>query len=402
MFSRMIKELWSKAVVEKPAGFPWAIFRGICRPLGLVYELLVRIRLDLYRYNLLKSGSLARRSDGAVIKIISVGNITVGGTGKTPMVAYLAGLLAGRGYKTAILTRGYGRIAKQTSNLKSQISNIQPARRSAMAGGDDEAFIMERAGLKNVSRLVGPNRYQLAQTLAQQNNAQIIILDDGFQYLRLARDLNLVMINCLNPFGNKQLLPAGILREPLDSLKRADLFVLAHTNLCSSQAKLEIMAYLNQFGKPVIETIHQPVGFIPLTLPSPTRGEGKNEGSGKTSVCSVPLWQISNKPVWGFCGIGAPEGFKRALENIQLRLKGFSAFPDHYPYRVNDVDRVIARARANGATALVTTEKDLARITYQTSLTNYKLLLPIYALRIELVITQGRDILEKALTNLWS
>jgi len=380
MIMYSVKDIWLKSILMQPKGIEWGLLRLICRGLSSVYGILIHIRYTLYQRNILKKRQVPPNNDGSVIKIISIGNITAGGTGKTPMVAHVAGWLAARGHKTAILTRGYGRIPK-AKNQK-----------------DDEAFIMHRPGLQNVVRLTGWNRYQMASNLAKQGTYKAIVLDDGFQHLRLIRDLNIVMINSLDPFGHKRLLPYGTLREPLSNLRRADLFVLTHTNLCAEQDKTETINHLNQFGKPVIETMYQPVGFMSLL------DSNKQE----------PLSIMDNKLVWGFCGIGDPLGFKKTLEKTGIRLKGFSVFADHYPYTMRDAEQLIARARANGVDRLVTTEKDMARLRWlkthldhpgklATGLLDYvsHRLLPVYALKVELVITRDNELLEKPLSNLF-
>ncbi len=385
-----VKDIWLKSILMQPKGIEWSLLRLICRGLSHVYGLLVHIRHTLYQRNILKKRHVPPNNNGSVIKIISIGNITAGGTGKTPMVAHVAGWLAAQGHKTAILTRGYGRIPK-ARNQK-----------------DDEAFIMHRPGLQNVVRLTGWNRYQMASNLAKQGTYKAIVLDDGFQHMRLARDLNIVMINSLDPFGHKRLLPYGTLREPLNNLNRTDLFVLTHTNLCTEQDKIETINYLNQFGKPVIETMYQPVEF--MSLLDSNKPACQNEAAGRQE----PLSALTHQSVWGFCGIGDPLGFKKTLEKIGIQLKGFSIFADHYPYKIRDVEQLIARARANGVDRFVTTEKDMARLRWLkthldhpgklvTGLLDYvsHRLLPIYALKIELVITQNNALLEKSLNKLF-
>lgn len=369
----LLKYLWYKAAIEHR--FPFIILQFVFIPLSLVYWLGISIRGLLYRLGIKKSVKLSAR-------VISVGNITVGGTGKTPLVMYLAKLLAGQGKKVGILARGYGRISHRS---------VHPVRSAVKTplltgqGGAENSIIDDEAldNIPGVVRVAQPDRVKAAQKLIEQG-IDTIILDDGFQHWRIHRDVDIVVIDSASPFGNGWLLPAGILREPRRALKRADIFVLTH---CPSELAFvragnpasagpgRLEEYLKQYNKPIVKTVHQPVGLFTLA---------DNE--------IIPPEEWKSLKVYGLCGIGTPGHFRQTLKGL-FNLSGFDSFPDHYLYTLSDMEQISKRARAVGADIVITTEKDTLRLGH--ILHKDSIQPPIYFLRIELKMISGGEMLDK-------
>jgi len=336
-----LRLFWYKLASGKTSTFIGYLILSILILLSFIYYLLLILRKSFYGLGFIKKKKLS-------CPVISVGNITVGGTGKTPMVEYLARSLLDKGKKVVVLSRGYGKIDDQK---------------------DDEALTDT-----SIIRLTGSDRAKLGEVACEKHSPDVIILDDGFQHWRLQRDIDIVMIDCLNPFGNKRILPAGILRERLSSLERATAFILTHVDLVSDSQLSEITSYLAKFNKHIIKSKHEPVGFY------------SNEES-------LDVQSLKGKRVWGFCGIGNPVSFKLMLKKLGMELAGFSSFPDHYKYREKDINILKKEAVRAGVKYLITTMKDKVKIEYQ--LLDVKL----YALKINLVITEGNDKLENIIPS---
>jgi tetraacyldisaccharide 4'-kinase len=292
--------------------------------------------------------------------VISVGNLTVGGTGKTPLVAWLAQWLTVRGHCVTIISRGYG------------ASNGRP---------NDEALELT-ARLPGVPHFQNPDRVAAAQAALQANPEQVLILDDAFQHRRLARDLDIVLLDALEPFGFGRLLPRGLLREPLESLARAQIVALSRSDAVEEPRRREIEAQIRAIAPQAIwlELIHQPRSLIDA------RGQ------------SLPLEELRGKPVAAFCGIGNPAGFRHTLNAYGLQVTGFLELADHCPYNARDLARVSAWLRTMSETEFVLcTRKDLVKIQRE-ELADKQLL----ALEIELVIVRGQADLESLLSGLMS
>ena len=310
------------------------------------FGLAVRLRDALYRLRILPSSR-------PTVPVISVGNLTLGGAGKTPMVEWLAARCARAGRRVAILSRGYGAI-------------------------DDEA-LDDRADLGGVVRLTGANRARLALEAVGDYGAQILILDDGFQHRRLQRDLEVVLVDATRPFGNGRLFPRGTLREPPSALRRAGLIVLTRTDQVTPEALNALRATLRGIAgeTPTVETVHRPAD---IKLPG---------GSERRDLS----W-LRGREVLAFCGIGNPEAFRRTLESLGARTVCFRAFPDHHPYTEADRARLKAEAKEFMAEALVTTEKDLRRIRWTDPEP------PLCAVRIRLEPVRHGEALDRLLDGL--
>jgi tetraacyldisaccharide 4'-kinase len=286
--------------------------------------------------------------------VISVGNLTVGGTGKTPMVAALCKMLLSAGTRPAIVTRGYGGTVGRGPLV------VEPGDGRTCPGPDrigDEPALLART-LPGVTVVVGSDRVAGARE-AIARGAGVVVLDDGFQHRRLARDVDIVLIDATDPFGGGRLLPAGRLREPPGSLARADLVVLTR---CSPDPS----------GTTIVEAVRQIHPDVPIVR-ARQRAVGFVDRSGRE--VPAPTRAIA------FCGIGNPAAFERDLRAAGVEVGRFEAFRDHRPYTSGDLAGLIADAH-DRSTALVTTEKDLVRLDRADAPDPG----PIVALRIETVL----------------
>jgi len=251
-------------------------------------------------------------------RVISIGNITCGGTGKTPLVAKIARELAEGGRKVAVLTRGYG---------------------------EDEVQELKKK-LPGVPVIVGRDRVRTAREAIDKFGAQLLILDDGFQHLRLRRDLDVVNINAAAPFGPGGLLPAGTLREPLGHLGRADVFVLTKSDIGSKNLPWIREKLLKV--KPdalIFEAVHKPMRFA-----DPIKGR------------SVGLQDVRGRRVATISGIGDPFSFEKSVENLGCEIHLAARFDDHHRFTRRDLEDFTAQCRALGLRDVVTTEKDFFRL----------------------------------------
>lgn len=293
-------------------------------PLAAVYGLAVRIRNARFDRGI---GVV----DGA-IPVVSVGNLTVGGTGKTPFVVRLARELAGEGRRPAVVSRGYGGRAGRGPVVVSRGSGPEV---SAEIGGDEPVMLASR--LPGVPVLVGSDRV-LGVGAARDLGADVAILDDGFQHRRLGRALDIVVVDAARPVGNGRLLPAGPLREPPASLARAGLVVAMEREPGSAAGALRVLRAVAP-GVPWIAARKAPAGFF--------LADGRPAGSPERAIA--------------FCGIGAPSSFRSDLELAGVALDAFHAMDDHHPFTAAELTGFHEESVAAGV-PLVTTEKDLARV----------------------------------------
>jgi len=276
-------------------------------PFSALYGFLTQGRAALYSRGILKPRKLNR-------PVISVGNLTVGGTGKTPMVIYLAEYFLAQGKHVGILSRGY----------------------RGSAGTSDEIELM-KIRLQNRAKFgVGPNRYQQGKCL--ESEVDLFLLDDGFQHLQLARDLNILLIDSSQPLAKQALLPTGRLREPASAISRADLLVFTRADTVAG-AQVAIHKYQDY---PVFSASTR---FLGIRLLCPL---------------NAPLLRLNETkgPFYAFCGVGNPRAFFQDLKNWNVPVVDHSEFQDHHRYDQRDARELLAAARNSGANALLTTEKD--------------------------------------------
>jgi tetraacyldisaccharide 4'-kinase len=298
-----------------------------------------------------------KRVHRAAVPVVSVGNLTLGGTGKTPTVEYIARFLRRMDKRVAILSRGYG----------------------AEQGRNDEALVLEE-NLPDVPHLQGANRVELAQIAAEELESEALLLDDGFQHRRLHRDLDIVLIDATNPWGFNRLFPRGLLREPKSSLRRADVVIMTRCDLVSVERVNAIKNEVDRLapGKEIVESVHAPTCLV-----------NENE--------EAPLSLLNEHPVVAFCGIGNPEAFRATLAACGVaHVAAFVPFPDHHRYTRPDVDRLRTWAESLPADAIVvTTQKDLVKLRLK-ELSDR----PLWALQIALTPTRGQDVLDRMLEGI--
>jgi len=313
---------------EPDASVPFSRLR---RAGGALYEAGARGRRWLYQKDW-----LARRRLPA--PVVSVGNLVVGGTGKTPVTAYLARLFREQGLRVAILSRGYGgRRRGVTCVSDGERRYYQPPEVG------EEAFWLA-ASLPGVPVYTGPDRYEAGMAAWRDLCPDLFLLDDGFQHFQLARDLDIVLLDANRPFGNGRLLPAGPLREPVSTLGEADVAILTRYDPEQHQNRvLDIKR-----GFPLLEV------FTATIEPSEVR---RFPGGEKR-----PPDALDRLPVLAFAGLARPRVFENTLVNLGADLRGFRVFPDHYAYAPEDLADLVREARERGAKALITTSKDWARL----------------------------------------
>jgi len=313
------------------------LLRLLLSPFSLLYGGLTRLRAGLYAHGVLRQKRLSH-------PVISIGNLTVGGTGKTPMVIWLARRLLADGHRVGILSRGY----------------------KSMDGTSDEIELMKIRLQNDAVFGVGPDRYEQGKLL--ESDVDLFLLDDGFQHLSLARDLNILLIDALQPLARQRMLPAGILREPVSAMTRADVLIFTRTETAP-----RTNAAIEKFkGYPVFSAATRLIGFHRF-------GKGAEV---------LALEEIGPGPFYAFCSIGNPGAFFQDLQNWKIPLVGRCEFEDHHRYDSRDACELVESARSAGAKALLTTEKDeqnLAHVSFSTT--------PVYTALIELEISKSDALL---------
>jgi tetraacyldisaccharide 4'-kinase len=312
-------------------------------------------RLWAYRWGVFPSHKLDCR-------VISVGNLTLGGTGKTPFVMMIAETLRGNGLKPAILSRGYGGKSSDPVNV---VCDGKQTLLSPEWVGDEAVMMAEK--LKNVPVLTGPDRYQTGLYALKHFGVNTLILDDGFQHLALKRDLDILLFDHSKPLGNGHLFPAGELREPAKETRRTDMVCFTRYSGGSINFDPQILGSI-----PQVKT-H-------LRLDSVIRMDDDE-------VLDAEI--LKKEPVAAFCGIAQPEGFRQILLDSQIRLKFFQSFPDHHPYTLQDIKKLEVRAVREGARFLLLPEKDAVK------LKGMEFTLPFFKVVIELEIFEGRATFNK-------
>ncbi|MFH1146434.1 MAG: tetraacyldisaccharide 4'-kinase [Pseudomonadota bacterium] len=304
-------------------------------PLGCLYGLGMRVRSELYERSIFKRATLPCR-------VISLGNLTLGGSGKTPATIWLSGYIRDRGKRVCIVSRGYK--AQQTQSV-GIVSDGRKLLLSPAAAGD-EPFMMAKA-LPGIPVLTGKKRFDAGMRAIQAFQSEIIILDDAYQHLALNRDLNIVLLRTGRPFGNGYVFPAGILREPLSALKRADAFVLTYAQEESASETERQREFLERRfpGKPVFISHCRPTGFFYCG------DQGQYDFA-----------ELKGRKALAFCGIANPESFRSTLAGSGLELVDFRAYQDHYGFQEQDLLDLEKRALACGAEIMITTEKDAVKI----------------------------------------
>ena len=367
-------------IYDRADGFTAVVYGGLLYCLSFVFEFIARARFYLYDRRILRDAPLG-------CLVVVVGNLTVGGTGKTPIVEKFAKSLAERGRRVAILSRGYKsksdsllrKIARWFTHGESPKPRVvSDGKRvfldSSVAG--DEPYMLAR-NLPNVIVIVDKNRVRAGHYAITEFGADTLILDDGFQYLPLKGQLQLLLVDKTNPFGNRRLLPRGILREPVSHLKRASYIFLTKSD---GEKDFELEQTIRTYNKSaeIIECAHKLRHLVSFDTSQ------KRE-----------LSIISGRKVACFSAIAAPESFERFLRELGANLVLKKRFLDHHRFSERELDAVFDAAAARGAEFVITTEKDSVRIS-----PDYKPKIPFYYTKLEIDILDGADDFEAAVERI--
>lgn len=293
------------------------------------------------------------------VPVISVGNLTLGGTGKTPFVAWLARWYRRKNLRVAIISRGYG---------------------AHEGNRNDEAKVLEMA-LPDVPHLQNPDRVLAARTAITELETELIVLDDAFQHRRLARDLDIVLIDALEPFGYGHVFPRGLLREPISGIRRAGIVVLSRADLVSDAQREKLRRHIREIHPAAIwaEIAQRPTVWV------------------NAAQQTAPQESLNCDRAAAFCGIGNPEAFRQTLGRLGISLVGFRTFPDHHAYTRQDIADLSSWIGRLQARVALCTEKDLVKI----GLTHLGGV-PLWALRVEVAFLEGLPAVESRLEELAS
>jgi tetraacyldisaccharide 4'-kinase len=328
--------------------------------ISFFYRLIINFRNWLYDHKILKEVTLP-------CPVISVGNITIGGTGKTPCVIMLAQMLQENGFKPAILSRGYGGKSIHPVNIVSDGHKILLD--SETAG--DEPFLIAQV-LKGVPVITGAKRIVTGETAINQFRANVLICDDAMQHRKIFRDINLVLLDSQSLLVNNHIFPRGRLREPITELKRASAFVLTRTDE-SQQTNNSIEKLVRNENIPIFMSIHKPKDMV------------KGDYSAQW-----PISILAGKKVCAFCGIAKPDSFKKTLLDAGAQVLSFNIFPDHHRYNKNELEKIKTGFIECRADFLISTQKDGTRFQEFSEFLNM-----IYMLRVEMEIIPSRESFKK-------
>ncbi len=329
-------------------------------PLSALYGVITRARLALYGRGTFRVSELE-------VPVISVGNITTGGTGKTPLVEWLARRLVGEGRKVCILTRGYGRT---NSGRRVIVSDAQKVLATPDEAGD-EAFLLASKLKSLVAVISDADRIAAGKWAISQFGVDTLLLDDAFQHLRVHRDLNIITVDATNPWGGGHLLPFGSLREPLSGLERADCILLTRTEQIDTTDGIVTRLSKLSRGRPVFLSQMQTRGF-----------------SSVVNLDVLDSTTSPENPIAAFCGIGNPKAFFHQLQSEGCQLALTRAFPDHHSYNQAELRSLVQEAKKAGARGLVTTAKDAVK------LSSFDFEIPCYVLEIEIAIDDEERLME--------
>jgi len=315
------------------------LFNALLYLLSCLYAGALKGRQNLYRRHLLKTKKLPCR-------VVSIGNITVGGTGKTPMTIYVARLIEQLGYKVAVISRGFKGGAEKIGGI---VSDGQRIRMTPEMAGDEPCLLAK--SLDGIPVLVGRDRFRSGTAAIRAFGVDVVVLDDAFQHIGLERDIDLVLLDDRRPFGNAHLLPRGTLREPADALLRCDAVILTR----SPKEKTATVETIRKMAprRPVFRSRH---------MPMIARVVGSKETAGQTPPPEMGPDGLKGLRIFAFSGLADNRNFRDSLTETGCQLMGFSDFPDHHPYTDQDLSGILLSARESGADAIATTEKDFCKI----------------------------------------
>lgn len=353
---KSIKKIWYPA--DNGRSLPSAAL--LLSPLALLYRNVASLRNNLYDRHILKTHRLP-------CPVVSIGNITVGGTGKTPAVITIAEMLAESGLRPAILSRGYGGASKAPVNIVSDGKSLLMKPRDA---GDEPVLMALK--LPGIPVLTGPQRHMTGKAAIEIFGVDVLVLDDAFQHRQIHRDTNILLIDGGKLFGNGFTLPAGPLREPVTAVRRADIIIMTGTGEQRSEKRLDLRQSLMNLipdHVKIFEGRHKPLNLL-------------QKESGKI----VPLDCIRGKRICAFAGIASPEAFRETLQAAGGMITSFLPYPDHHRYTQKDICDINDAARRGQAEMTISTEKDGVKLDAFPELMGH-----VFLLRITMAISSGQD-----------
>lgn len=357
--SQMDQQAYLKLISGKSQGPIASILHFILKGFAFIYFIVISFRSFLYSKGWLKTHQVS-----AIV--ISIGNITTGGTGKTPLVIWLCNLLSRKDVQYAILTRGYKSV--QNSKLESE------------GFLDEPAILIDSCPEAKV--IVNPDRVIGAFEAIKRFGTKVLIMDDGFQHRRLARDLDIIIIDATCPFGYGVLLPAGLLREPVGAIKRADAIVITRCDQISQKQLSQLEHKLRRMcpDKIIAKAIHEPI-----------YAESKDS-------TEINISKLTDKKIYAFCGIGNSEAFFNTLKTLDSNLVGSRVFNDHYHYTDGDIADICKQAKDCEAEMILTTRKDWTKIA-RLILANNDMLFASLVIKIEFLSGEDKliDLIENTL-----
>ena len=369
--SETLEQFAIDVILERRQGARATLLRGLLYALSFLYERIVQLRLFLYRHRILRERTLG-------CLVISIGNLTVGGTGKTPIVEKFARALRSGGRRVAILSRGYKSVPQAAQQKRFGLfkSNIAGPPRIVSDGksllldsltAGDEPYMLAN-NLKDVIVLVDKDRVKSGLFAIKELKADTLLLDDGLQYLHLKHRLDIVLIDRQAPFGNEYLLPRGTLREPPGNLRRASYIFITKS---TGQPNDELIKRIRRYNRTaeIIECAHKP-----LHLQNVFTGE------------QLPLERLRDTYIGSICGIAAPESFEGGLRELGARIELSKRYTDHHRYTEAELRNFVNRCIRRDLAMIVTTEKDAVRFPRLP-----KPEVPIYFLRVEIEILSGHE-----------
>ncbi|MDR1268961.1 MAG: tetraacyldisaccharide 4'-kinase [Planctomycetaceae bacterium] len=330
-------------------GFEAAAIRGLLNLLEFPYFSATQLRNFLYNSGVFPTHQFP-------IPIISVGNLTLGGTGKSPLVAWLGRFFLEQGIRPGIISRGYGQ----------------------SANGVNDEFLELAFRLPSVPHRINRNRIAAAQDFLDSGNVDLLILDDAFQHRRIARNLDIVLLDALEPFGYEHIFPRGTLRESVTALQRADVVFLSRADLIEETQRRIIHDRVWKLAPDILwgEIVHEPQSLAAVS-------ETKTE---------IEISAIRGKQVLAFCGIGNPNAFRQTLESCGAEVVELIPFPDHHQFNTEDIDHLEKTARRKNVDLILCTMKDFVKIKPLVSGT-----VPIQAVLINIRFLSGEETFRKLL-----
>ena len=373
-------------------------FRTIARAASAPFSMVIRVRNQLYDLGLLREKHVG-------CKTIVVGNLTLGGVGKTPFIAWLTDRCLELGQKPGLISRGYK--AKQqklsyvhtaSTNENQNVDGIYSEINNKYCSMNDEA-LEQALRFPDIPHFLGVNRVEVANAMLKRHpEITVLLLDDAFQHRRIARDLDVLLLDALNPFGGGRVVPSGYLREPLSGMRRANAVLLNRADLISPSEREIIRAKVQRIAPKAVwaEITQRPRHIFQSRKISV--GAPKRTLRVSTQKLDYAEWKESRESsndFIAFCGLGAPQGFQKTLENEKLNVKQFIAFPDHCVYSSDTYNRLLHEAKRVNADAFITTMKDFVKLEEFVKRSD----LPIYAVEIGVDFLSGQNEFEEILNK---